>query len=424
MDNPCTHPETTLTELLETTDSTAPAARPSGRSTSSRRAGRRKSKAARPDAIALALGQYAAQQLVLERTCYANGEGKLATVEAWGTLVKVLPSWLTAMPLSAIKPDDCKRYFAELQAQHQAGRLAKTTMGVRKRFLRSLLQRARQANLIDSNPCAALLLAEYKSRGRGAGPREVTEKQTLSPDQMVRVLVVAACAVPPIFFVLVAVILLTGLLGGEARALRLGDLQLDHYCGQIRRPRIRVRHIEHHGTLSPAGWEERYVDVLPVLEAILRWWISTRGITEEEALLFPGPLPREGSRRAERVQPGRTDWCVPVETLTANWDRVRLHAVPGSQLSLTALRYAFSTISLLLGEDPLYVSLQVGHRTVKYTEKIFRNFIKVPSQGAFAASTEDLRAALGPALRMPLSQARRQAQTTRRGRPSTTPQSL
>lgn len=424
MDHTCTNPETTLTELLETTDSTAPATILSGRPAPSRRAGRRKSKAARPDAIPLALGQYAAQQLVLERTCCANGEGKLATVEAWGTLVKTLPSWLTAMPLTSIQPHDCERYVAELQTQHQAGTLAETTMGVRKRFLRSLLQRARQENLIDSNPCAAILLAEYKSRGRGTGPREVTEEQTLSPDQMVRVLVVAACAVPPIFFVLVAVMLLTGLLGGEARALQLGDLQLDHYCGQVRRPRIRVRHIEHHGTLSPAGWEERYVDVPPVLEAILCWWISTRGITEAQALLFSGPLPRKGSRRAERVQPGRTDWCVPVETVKANWQRIRQLAVPGSQLSLTALRYAFSTVSLLLGEDPLYVSLQVGHRTLRYTEKIFRKFINVPSQGAFAASTEDLRAALAPALQMPIQQPRRQAKTTRRARPSATPQSL
>ncbi len=424
MDNTCTNPETTLTELVETTDATTPATIPSGKPAPSRRAGQRKSKAARPEAISLALGQYAAQQLVLERTCCANGDGKLATVEAWETLVKTLPSWLTAMPLPSIKPYDCERYFAELQARHRAGTLVEKTMAVRKRFLRSLLQRARQENLIDSNPCAALLLAEYKSQGRGAGPCEVTEEQTLSPDQMVRVLVVAACAVPPIFFVLVAVMLLTGMLGGEARALQLGDLQLDHCCGQNRRPRIWIRHIEHHGTLSPAGWEERYVDVPPVLEAILRWWISTRGITETQALLFPGPLPRKGSRRAERVQPGRTDWCVPVETLKANWERIRLHAVPGSKLSLTALRYAFSTISLLLGEDPLYVSLQVGHRTLRYTEKIFRKFINVPSQGAFAASTEDLRAALAPALQMPIQQPRRQAQTTRRARPSATPPSL
>lgn len=320
--------------------------------------------------------EFAQQQLDLERGCLAKGEGKLSTIETWQTHITVLPAWLAAKPLEDITTDDCDTYFADLQSRQAEGKLATSTITVRKKFLGSLLQRARQEGLIDQNVCAEVLGKEGKARG-GSGPREITEADTLSPDELVRVITVAACIVPPLFFVLVAVMLLTGLLGGEARALQLGDLQLDHVFAGVRRPRIHVRRIEHHGKLSLSGWEERYVDVPPLLEAILRWWIDTLRITEPTAWLFPGPLPRAGSKRAEQLAEARPDWCVAPETLKANWRKIRNCALPGSRLSLSALRHTFCTLSLQLGEDSLYVSLQVGHRSRRYTRKVYHVFIEV-----------------------------------------------
>lgn len=322
------------------------------------------------------LGQFARQQLALERAYVAKGEGKLSTVETWQTHIEVLPDWLAAKPLEDITTDDCDTYFADLQSRRATDELATSTITVRKKWLRSLLQRARQEGLIDQNVCAEVLGKNGKARG-GTGPREITEADTLSPDELVRVITVAACLVPPLFFVLVAVMLLTGLLGGEARALQLGDLQLDHVFAGVRRPRIHVRRIEHGCDLSLSGWEERYVDVPPLLEAILRWWIDTLRITKPTAWLFPGPLPREGSKRANRLAEGRPDRCVPRESLNANWRKIRNCALPGSRLTLSALRHTFCALSLQLGEDSLYVSLQVGHRSRRYTRKVYHMFIQI-----------------------------------------------
>ncbi|HNN43293.1 MAG TPA: site-specific integrase [Nitrospira sp.] len=378
MDNAATPP----TDPLEPADGddascgAAPAApnAPSASKASSRKKSRASKKAGQTTPK-IDLAQFAQQQLEREETCLAKGEGKRSTVDTWHTHLKVLPDWLKAMPLEAITSKDCKTYFDELQKKE----LASSTITVRKKFLGTLLQRAHQEGKIDYNPCAELLRTEHKPRG-GTGPREITEADILSADQLVRVFVVAACVVPPLFFVVMAVILLTGLLNGEARALQLGDLQLDHICGGVRRPRIWVRRIEHGGTLSLAGWEERYVDVPPLLEAILRWWIDTRGITDPAAWLFPGPLPRAGSKRAEQLTERRPDWCVARETVDANWRRIRDRVLPGSRLTLSDLRHTFCALSLLLGEALLYVSLHVGHRSVKYTRRVYNRFIEIARQ--------------------------------------------
>ncbi len=359
------------------------------------RMGRSRTKAHHRGPTRLTLGAYAAQQLALEQRFLAKDAAKLSTVQNWQGHINALPATLMATRLTAIGKADCEAYFAALQA----GPLADTTKETRQRFLHMLLQRARQEGLIARNPCTGVLRAQRHLQGRGVGAREVTEAQTLSAAQVVTVLVVAACAEPPLFFVLVAVMVLTGLLGGEARALQLDDLELDYRCGPRRRPRLCVRRIEFNGTVSLAGWEQRYVDVPPLLEAILRWWIATRGLTDPAAWLFPGPLPRKGSQRATQIPRGRTDWCVPTETVQASWRRIQARALPGSERSLTALRHAFCSLSLQLGEEVLYVSVQVGHRTVKYTRQAYMAFLDVPSQGTGDASSEEaLAAALGPAI--------------------------
>ncbi len=354
-----------------------------------------RTKARRRGPTRLTLGAYATQQLALEQGFLAEDAAKSSTVQNMKGHINALPATLMATRLTAIGKADCEAYFAALQA----GPLADTTKETRQRFLHMLLQRARQEGLIARNPCTAVLRAQRHLQGRGVGAREVTEAQTLSAAQVVTVLVVAACSAPPLFFVLVAVMVLTGLLGGEARALQLGDLELDYRCGPRRRPRLCVRRIEFNGTLSLAGWEERYVDVPPLLEAILRWWIATRGLTDPAAWLFPGPLPRKGSQRATQVPRGRMDWCVSTETVLASWRRILAQALPESQLPLTALRHAFCSLSLQLGEEVLYVSVQVGHRTVKYTRQAYMAFLDVPGQGTCDASSEEaLAAALGPAI--------------------------
>lgn len=352
----------------------APETTPSLPTTSSQKKSRTKKKGGRTKPT-LTLGEFARQQLELERAYLAKGEGKRSTVDTWQTSVTVLPSWLTAKPLKAITPADCDTYFTELQNRPTKDKLAESTIKVRKVFLQTLLERAVQANLIVLNVCAEALKNEEKKRGTAEG--EIVEAKTLSHEQFVRVFVVAACVVPPLFFVLVAVILMTGLLGSEARALQLGDLQLDHVCGKKRRPRICVRRIEHHGTLSLAGWEERYVDVPPLLEEILRWWIAARGITDPAAWLFPGPLPRKGSKRAEQLTEARPDWCVARETVNANWRKILEPALPGSRLTLSDLRHTFCALSLRLGEDLLYVSLQMGHRALEHTRRAYRCFLDI-----------------------------------------------
>lgn len=374
------HTPTPPTDPLDQADgdggaaSSAPESAPSPTTTSPQKKSKAKKKGGRTKST-LTLGEFAQQQLERERTCLANGEGKRSTLDTWETHLQVLPASLKTKSLESITSKDCKTYFDELQTKE----LAPATITVRKGFLGSLLQRAIQEGWIDDNPCADLLQTEPKARG-GTGHREITESDTLSPEQFERVFIVAACLAPPLFFVVVAVILLTGVLGGEARALQLGDLQLNHVCGGVRRPRIRVRRIEHQGTLSLAGWEERYVDVSPLLEAILRWWIDTRGITDPAAWLFPGPLPRAGSKRAEQLTDARPNWCVARETLDASWRRIRDRALPGSQLTLSNLRHTFCALSLTLGEDLLYVSLHVGHRSIKYTHRVYNSFLEIARQ--------------------------------------------
>lgn len=391
-------------------DVAGPAASPVDQSAPARQSlrPRRSKRTANSNApTAVTLETYARQQLVREQSLQAKDHAKLATVEHWESLINVLPPWLAAMPLTAIDARACQTYFAELAALQQGGQLAESTIIVRRNFLSTVLTRARHAGLIGTNPCTDILQQLKQTRGRGGTRHEVTEAQTLTADQIVRVLVVAACDVPPCFYVLVAVMVLTGMVGSEARALQLGDLELDYQCNGVRRPRLWVRRIEHHGTLSRAGWEERSVDVPPLLEAILRDWIARQGLTDPLAWLFPGPLPRATSQRAARIPEGLTTWCMAPETLREAWRKIEARALPGAPRSLTALHHAYCTLSFQLEEDLLYVSLQVGHRSARYTEKAYREWLNPESQGAFATAVE----------RAPVSAHGRPSQTKQGRRP-------
>ncbi|WHZ14336.1 MAG: hypothetical protein OJF52_001174 [Nitrospira sp.] len=348
----------------------------------------------------MTVGRWIDQMIQEENALLTQDEAKLSIIEHWEKYRRNFPLWLLDTELTVITEDDCRRHLGELRARVAARTLAESTLHVQFVFLQTLLQRAVEAGHRTTNPAAAVLRQLPPSRGRGTGIRPMAPEKALSPEALIKVLTLASCVLSPCYFVLFAVIGLAGLLMSEARVLQVGDVELDHtYLGKPR-PRLRVRRLEHNGSLSIPGWQERYVDVNPVLAAILRWWIATLPSREPTTWLFPGPLPKAGSNRASRIQPGTTEWCLSKETVREQWNvLMQVYQPTGRRPSLRALQFAYFTASLTLGEDILYVSRQAGHATERYTRQVFKHWHTPQGRDHLASWSRQL----SPSLRLPPS---------------------
>lgn len=251
-------------------------------------------------------------------------------------------------------------------------RLAKGTVSQKWFFFKGMLKRAMKAGKIAINPAANLSPNGGRRARVPAG--SLQESKTMTEEELMALLDFARHGLLLWAAVLFALMGLAGLRLGEARALQLSDLKLDHrHPTKGHAPRIWVRRTERQGILGPPKHgKERYVTVDPLLEQLLRIYVATLSGT---IWLFPGRGPRKtGKVRANRDRSGvapELGWCISERTVRTQWRNLLNAAEFGRQLSPKSLRHAFCTIALTNGESLEWVSREMGHRDVTVTQQVY-----------------------------------------------------
>lgn len=264
-------------------------------------------------------------------------------------------------------------------------RLAKGTVSQKWGFLQGMLGRAVTLNRISVNPAAKLSPNGGRRARRPAG--SLQESQTMTKEELLALLNFATHGILLWAAVLFALMGLAGLRLGEARALQLSDLELDHrHPTKGPAPRIHVQRTERQGFLGPPKHgRERYVTVDPFLEQILRNYIATRS---GAFWLFPGRGPRKTSKvRANRDRSGvapELGWCISERAVRTQWHTLLTDAKFGRRLSPKSLRHAFCTIALTQGESLEWVSREMGHRDVIVTQQVYGRWAQPRGLGKLA----------------------------------------
>ena len=354
------------------------------------------------------MGEFILSVIEAEKGKLAIGKAKYGTIHRWESNLRLLPDWLKEKRLISVTEHDCERFLKHLQTRPhfvngKAGEgsvprsdsppLSEETIASKFGFLVAMLERAvKEKKGLRRNPAENVKLS--KTRKGGKDQAEIEDEDRLRRDEASHFLKLAACLCQPLLFVLFSVMALAGLRYGEARSLQLQDLQLDYteVTEMRRRPRIYVQRTEWLGVLGwPKTWVKRFVDVCPVLEAILRIWIALLP-QHPHAWLFRAPrLPREGSKRRKAIETGKHGidltqhgWCVSPSHVREQWTKLIRVAQLGRKLSPLCLRHTFATLSLEAGEDLFYVSKQLGHKTTHITQRIYAKWANPKGRGAFA----------------------------------------
>ena len=264
-------------------------------------------------------------------------------------------------------------------------RLAKGTVSQKWGLLKGMLGRAVLLGKISVNPTATLSPNGGRRARVPAG--SLQENQTMSHEELMLLVTFALREIVLWAAVLFALMGLAGLRLGEARALQLSDLELDHrHPTKGHAPRIHVQRTERQGVLGPPKHRRpRYVAVDPLLERILRDYIATLSGT---IWLFPGRGPRKtGKVRTNRDRSGvapELGWCISERAVRTQWLNLLNATEFGRQLSPKSLRHAFCTIALTRGEALEWVSREMGHRDVIVTQQVYGRWAQPRGLGKLA----------------------------------------
>lgn len=264
-------------------------------------------------------------------------------------------------------------------------RLAKGTISQKWGFIQGMLEKAATLGRIPANPAINLSPNGGRRARRAMGPLQ--ESQTMTEEELMALLNFATHGLVLWVLVMFALMGLAGLRLGEARAVQLSDLELDHrHPTKGHAPRIWVRRTERQGVLGPPKHgRDRYVTVDPPLEHILRNYIATRSGT---IWLFPGRGPRTtGKVRANRDRSGvaaALGWCISEGAVRTQWGKLLEATEFDRQLSPKSLRHAFCTIALTRGELLEWVSREMGHRDVAVTQKVYGRWAQPRGLGKLA----------------------------------------
>lgn len=271
----------------------------------------------------------------------------------------------------------------------KARRYAKGTVSQKWGFLRRMLEAAKKAGKIPSNPAVNLSPNGGRRARRPASPLE--ESKTLNQEELTHVLGIAAEDAAGWVVVLLALMCLAGLRFGEARALQLADLELDHTDPQKGlSPRIHVRRTERIGILGPPKHgRDRYVSVTPVLAELLHSYLAYLHAAKPRTIwLFPGRGPKSMGKVRANFERGGHDpalkWCIAERTARKHLKPVLEAANLGRRLSPKSFRHAFCTIALTQGESLRWVSAEMGHRDVMVTQQVYGRWAQPRGFGKLA----------------------------------------
>lgn len=345
----------------------------------------------------------------------AANNAKLGTIKVWQTHLNRIPAFFTSKPLVRISTDLCRKLLQRLttEIKHVPGkkgegarprtdgkRLKEQTVQQRFGFVKLILKKAVEAGHIAFNP-ARDLAAPKTPRRAADDEEEIDYDDVLRFDELRKFLVVAACLLSPMLYVVICVLAMTGMRCGEVRALQRADIELDNIDRRTkkRRPRIAVRQNENQGSLGlPKNWHKRYVDVPPTLAVILRGWLAQIPLHPNTWLFRALQLPKEGSAKRARAGDLTHGWCIDHQTVDKAVQKVLAKLALGRHLTTHVLRHTYATCLLEDGEDILVVSRNLGHRDSGMTERVYAKWCHPKSNGTLDRLDKELKVCQQPVI--------------------------
>lgn len=362
--------------------------------------------------------QFILQVIADEEQLLEKDEAKLGTILRWKSNLALFPDWLKTKLVIKVSEADCEKFLQYLQKRphfktHGDGKpseaaegttLSYDTIAGKFGFLKAMLERAVEKKVIRLNPADRVKVPKSKKKG-GRDGKAISKEDRLRGHELLTVLTTAALILPAMFFVLFAVMALAGLRVGEARTLQLGDVEFDNWIGvgksRRRRPQLHVQRTDTAGRLGhPKTWEKRYVDIPPILEYILKWWIAQLPQHPQTWLFRTEDLPEQGTARRKQIEISakkfgidleRHGWCLSADQIKYPWEKLMKEVQLGRALSPLHLRHTFATAALEAGEDLYYVSKQLGHKTIELTQNTYANWAQPEPRGLFARAMEELK---------------------------------
>jgi integrase len=257
--------------------------------------------------------------------------------------------------LASITMTDVEDWWARVRAKGFSHKY----LGNIRAVLVSIFRRAVTAGILTRNPVEAI-------RGRlGREDREVRQAEWLTEPELTAFLGAAAQREPryyPFFLTIAS----TGLRPGEAMALQVGDMDVQHFRLAIRRT------IRKHRVSSPKSGKPRTVDSPPSSMAVLRGWIDT--VRAEAAVR---------GQEATWLFPSRTGQPMDEAPIRAAFRRCLKAAGILRHLRLHDLRHTYASLALQRGVPLVVVSRQLGHASIAITADIYGHL--APDAGRQAA---------------------------------------
>ncbi len=275
--------------------------------------------------------------------------------------VHLLPTF-EARRITDISVADVEDWWARLRAKG----LSHKHLGNIRSVLVGIFRRAVTAGILSRNPAEAI-------RGRlGREDREVRQAEWLTEPELTAFLRTAAQREPR-YSPFLLTIASTGLRAGEALALQVGDVDVQHCRLAIRRA------IRKHRVGSPKSGKPRTVDVPPATVEVLQGWIDT--IRAEAAV-------RGGE--ATWLFPGATGQPTDEALIRAAFRRCLTAAGIQRRLRLHDLRHSYASVALQRGVPLLVVSRQLGHASIAITADVYGHL----TPGATRAAADAFQAIL------------------------------
>lgn len=320
-----------------------------------------------------------------------NNDGRRGTVDKLKSIVSAMPIWLLETPLPKLTHRKCLRYAKHLQQRPKFVRggsgsqpvttgetLDPNTAATNFRTFTGHLQLAADNGLCRENVARSITICVPKTSKQDVDSMYESELSEFLYNASKYLPKQKQCN-PEQMYVLLAVLALTGMRVGEARALQRWQVQLDHKGKRGCRPRIQIMHTAVRGGCNdPKTGRTRKVDVSPQLAVILRSWLGKISRTRT-AWVFPAEegahtiLRRRGCQ--EVVTPGAP---IAYAKVAQAWRFVMSKdSFITRRLTLHSLRHTYATLLLNKGEDIVYVSGQLGHATIRETERTYAKHIRL-----------------------------------------------
>jgi integrase len=304
---------------------------------------------------------------------YAKGNLSPKTTQGYESIIEmhIIPA-LGKITLTQLKPEEIQRYYSEKLSNGQcdgSGALTSTTVSHHHTCLHRALKMAVKWNLIDHNPCDAVI-----------PPRpQHTEMHTMNEDE-VKLFLSAARSTS--YYCLFYVSLFTGARRGELLALRWSDVDLFEAQIHITRSvlQLRDRSLIYKAPKTSKG--RRMISLSPSTALILR-----RHKQEREACCATLIIPFEPDSLVFCQLDGSS--LLP-DSVTQAWTRL-IRKTGLKHFRLHDARHTHASLLLKQGVHPKIVQERLGHATISTTLDLYSH-VAPGLQEAAAAKLDDILA--------------------------------